>query len=60
MDGDARRFARTDGVQQAWRAVEPVLVDPPPVVEYEPGSWGPSRAHDLVGPEREWHAPEEA
>jgi len=41
MDGDASRFARADSVERAWEIVQPVLDDPPPVVPYFPGSWGP-------------------
>jgi glucose-6-phosphate 1-dehydrogenase len=41
MDGDASRFARADSVERAWEIVQPVLDDPPPVVPYFPGTWGP-------------------
>ncbi len=41
IQGDATHFAREDSVEQAWRIVQPVLDSPPPVVVYEPGSWGP-------------------
>ena len=53
MDGDVRLFAREDTVEAAWRVVEPLLVDPPPVVPYTPGSWGPAKADALVG-EQGW------
>jgi glucose-6-phosphate 1-dehydrogenase len=57
VEGDARRFAREDAVEQAWRVVDPVLSDPPPVVPYEPGSWGPPEADDLIEGEGVWHHP---
>jgi glucose-6-phosphate 1-dehydrogenase len=55
MDGDVRLFAREDTVEAAWRVVEPILRDPPPVVAYEVGSWGPAEADVLVG-EQGWNA----
>ena len=59
LDGDARRFARSDGVQQAWRIVQPVLDDPPPAIEYEPGGMGPAEAERLVEGLGHWHDPDE-
>lgn len=46
--GDRRLFARQDGVEEAWRIVDPLLHNPPPVVPYEPGSWGPEEAARFV------------
>ncbi|HVM39253.1 MAG TPA: glucose-6-phosphate dehydrogenase, partial [Acidimicrobiia bacterium] len=40
LDGDPRRFGRADAVEEAWRVVEPVLVNPPPSQSYDPGTWG--------------------
>ena len=57
MEGDARRFARVDSVEQAWRVVEPVLSCPDPVVIYEPGSWGPSEADRIIQGDDCWHVP---
>jgi glucose-6-phosphate 1-dehydrogenase len=57
IEGDARRFAREDAVEEAWRVVDPVLSRPPPVVPYEPGSWGPPEADDLIDGEGVWHNP---
>lgn len=65
IEGDTRLFAREDGVQEAWRIVQPVLDRPAPVALYERGSWGPSGADDLIlspAPRTErggWHAPED-
>ncbi|HVY22909.1 MAG TPA: glucose-6-phosphate dehydrogenase [Steroidobacteraceae bacterium] len=41
MNGDGTLFSRRDGIEDAWRVVEPVLNTRKPVHEYEPGSWGP-------------------
>lgn len=42
MRGETRHFAQIDGIVEAWRALDPLLADPPPLREYEPGSTGPS------------------
>jgi glucose-6-phosphate 1-dehydrogenase len=40
LDGNPARFARADGVQAAWRVVQPLLDRPGPVHPYPRGSWG--------------------
>jgi glucose-6-phosphate 1-dehydrogenase len=57
LEGDARRFAREDSVEEAWRVVEPVLEHPEPVQPYEPGSWGPPEADRIIQGDDCWHAP---
>ncbi len=57
LSGDQRLFARDDAVEEAWRIVEPALSPTAPVIEYEPGSWGPSEAEALVADHGEWHQP---
>ncbi len=57
LEGDARRFARVDGVMEAWRVVQPVLDEPGPVHPYEPGSWGPPESAALAAPLGGWHDP---
>jgi glucose-6-phosphate 1-dehydrogenase len=54
--GDKTLFTRADGIERLWEVVQPVLDDPPPVISYEPGSWGPEQADDLIAPRR-WHLP---
>jgi glucose-6-phosphate 1-dehydrogenase len=58
MEGDAILFARQDGVEAAWRVVEPILGTATPVHEYAPGTWGPSEADRLAADIGGWHAPE--
>ena len=41
--GDSTRFTRQDGVEEAWRIMQPLLDAPPPVHPYAQGSWGPPR-----------------
>jgi len=57
MVGESTRFARQDGVEEAWRIMQPLLDDPPPVHGYEPGSWGPKEADKLVSGHGRWHGP---
>jgi glucose-6-phosphate 1-dehydrogenase len=56
LDGDARRFAREDMVEQAWRVVGPALIDGGPVYPYQRGSWGPAEADRVLGGDH-WHEP---
>ena len=56
MRGDGMLFAREDGVDAAWRVVEPALRASSPVLEYEPGSWGPASAEAIAG-STGWHIP---
>jgi glucose-6-phosphate 1-dehydrogenase len=57
MIGDSTRFTRQDGVEETWRIMQPLLDDPPPVHTYEPGSWGPSAADELVAGHGRWRDP---
>jgi glucose-6-phosphate 1-dehydrogenase len=57
LEGDAALFARQDGVEAAWRVVDPVLRKPTPVHLYEPGSWGPAAAQALTAPYGGWDDP---
>jgi glucose-6-phosphate 1-dehydrogenase len=57
MRGDPTLFAREDGVEAAWRVVEPILGDAVPVHVYAPGTWGPPEADRLIDRGGTWHAP---
>jgi glucose-6-phosphate 1-dehydrogenase len=59
LTGDQRLFAREDAVEEAWRIVEPAIAQPTPVQTYPFGSWGPSAASELLGPNVHWHAGED-
>jgi glucose-6-phosphate 1-dehydrogenase len=54
MEGDHSLFTSQDAVERAWELLMPALESSPRVIEYEPGSWGPVEADDLVLP-RHWH-----
>ena len=57
MIGDSKRFTRQDGVEEAWRVMQPLLDAPPPVHAYAPGSWGPRAADKLISGHGRWHDP---
>jgi glucose-6-phosphate 1-dehydrogenase len=57
MRGNSARFTRQDGVEEAWRVLQPLLDAPPPVHPYAPGSWGPDAANDLLSGFGRWHDP---
>ena len=56
--GDSTLFARQDVVEAAWAIVDPLIKNPGPVFEYEPGSWGPSQADRLVSDVGGWNTPQ--
>jgi glucose-6-phosphate 1-dehydrogenase len=55
--GDATLFSREDVVEEAWRIVDPILGDATPVHEYEPGTWGPPEATQLIAGIGRWDDP---
>jgi glucose-6-phosphate 1-dehydrogenase len=55
--GVPARFARQDYVEEAWRIVDPVLDDATPILEYEPGSWGPPETQTVLAPAGGWFTP---
>jgi len=54
LAGDPRLFARHEGVEEAWRVIQPVLDDPPPVELYERGTWGPPGADRVLPSDVSW------
>jgi glucose-6-phosphate 1-dehydrogenase len=58
LEGELRRFARQDEVEETWRVVQPALDSPGPVHQYAIGTWGPAAANALVDGDRgTWHVP---
>jgi glucose-6-phosphate 1-dehydrogenase len=57
--GDTSLFTQDACVEAAWQVVDPVLRAGLPVIQYEPGSWGPKQAQSVVDGEDTWHDPTE-
>jgi glucose-6-phosphate 1-dehydrogenase len=60
MHGIGELFAREDFVEAEWRVVEPFLGNVTPLYPYEPGSWGPEEAAQLIGSDGRWLNPKPA
>jgi glucose-6-phosphate 1-dehydrogenase len=61
LSGDASLFTRADEVETAWGLIDPILQawespsGKPPLAFYEPGTWGPTAADELLaGENRRW------
>lgn len=57
LRGDALLFTSDECVEAAWRVVDPILGNVPPVAGYRPDSWGPAAAERIVADDDGWHDP---
>ena len=57
MHGDQSLFVREDNVEAQWAVVDPVLGNVTPVHEYEPNTWGPAEAEQLISRDGGWRNP---
>ena len=57
LEGNPARFARQDGVEHAWRVIQPLLDQPGPIHSYPRGSWGPAGADAVTAGHAGWHDP---
>jgi glucose-6-phosphate 1-dehydrogenase len=57
MVGNQTWFARQDYVEEAWRILDPVLNNPPPVQVYQANTWGPDAATKLTAEQGGWSDP---
>ena len=55
--GQAGLFARVDEVETAWQIVDPVLAEVTHLYDYQPCTWGPIEAKELVIGHGAWHDP---
>jgi glucose-6-phosphate 1-dehydrogenase len=55
--GDTSLFTQDDCVEAAWRVVDPILTAALPVLEYQPGTWGPPASAGVVNDGDTWHDP---
>ena len=56
--GDPTLFVREDGVEAAWGVVDSILGNGTPVHAYEPNTWGPAEADQIIAGDGGWHNPE--
>ncbi len=59
LTGDASLFTRADEVETAWGIIDPIIrawdTQKPPLASYEPGTWGPAEANELLAKDnRTW------
>jgi glucose-6-phosphate 1-dehydrogenase len=55
--GDAMLFVDQGSVEAAWSVVDPILGNATPIHEYDPGSWGPAEAEEIIARDGGWHNP---
>lgn len=53
LQGDASLFTRSDGIELAWKIIDPIIEGwkspgAPPMATYQPGSWGPVEAGEFA------------
>jgi glucose-6-phosphate 1-dehydrogenase len=58
LRGDSTLFPRWEVIEETWRIVQPLLDDPPPLEEYERGTWGPESAQLLAADYGGWREPD--
>jgi glucose-6-phosphate 1-dehydrogenase len=57
MHGDASLFAEQEAVEAEWRIVDRILGDAAPLYMYEPGTFGPGEADELISSHGRWFDP---
>jgi len=55
--GNCELFSRQDLIEAQWRIVEPILGNVTPLYNYQPGTWGPDEARELIAPDGPWVDP---
>ncbi len=55
--GLSDRFPTLEGIEETWRIVQPLLDDPAPAEPYEPGTWGPESASNMLTGHGGWRKP---
>jgi glucose-6-phosphate 1-dehydrogenase len=57
LRGSAELFTREDSVEAQWQVVDGIIGDITPLYVYEPGTWGPDEAYQLIGKHGPWLNP---
>ena len=55
--GMAELFTREDSIEAQWQVVDGILDKVTPLYTYEPGTWGPEEAYQLIGKHGPWLNP---
>jgi glucose-6-phosphate 1-dehydrogenase len=55
--GNSELFSRQDIVESQWRIVDPILGNVAPLYPYQPGTWGPEEADQLIESHGPWVDP---
>jgi glucose-6-phosphate 1-dehydrogenase len=55
--GNHQLFTRQSAIEETWRVVQPLLDEPGKALSYEPGTWGPEKAGDLLRGIGQWAQP---
>ncbi len=56
MRGDHTLFTSSEGIEKLWEVSAPLIENPPPVLRYAQGTWGPNAIHQLIAP-KAWRLP---
>ncbi len=56
--GHQELFTRWDAIEAAWEVVDGVLRNHDPVIQYDPGTWGPEEANGLLDSHSAWVDPQ--
>jgi glucose-6-phosphate 1-dehydrogenase len=57
LEGDQSFFARQDAIEAQWKIVELALDETSPLYVYEPSTWGPVEADQLISAPGKWSDP---
>jgi glucose-6-phosphate 1-dehydrogenase len=55
--GNSELFSRQDLIESQWRIVDPIMGNVTPLYPYEPGTWGPEEASQLIANDGPWVDP---
>ena len=55
--GNSELFSRQDLIESQWRIVDPIMGNVTPLYPYDPGTWGPEEAHQLIANDGPWVDP---
>ncbi|MER3396643.1 MAG: glucose-6-phosphate dehydrogenase [Acidimicrobiia bacterium] len=57
IEGEHTLFAQQSTIEESWRIFDRVVHNPPPLEFYEPGTWGPREADEIIRAGSYWRVP---